>query len=334
MSNVPAANRPRAARVLSDGIVWDNHACMPLRADDSFLPELERVRRSGVNVVSLNIGFADYPLLDHLRVVSYMRQWLAKRPDDYRLVATVEDVRECKRDGKLGVVFDIEGMCPVEDTPSFVQTFYELGVRWMLIAYNRNNRAGGGCLDDDSGLTDAGRRVIDEMERVGMVLCVSHTGARTAAEALEYARNPVIFSHSNPRALASHPRNISDDLMRACARKGGVIGINGVGPFLGANDGMVELFLKHVRYAAELVGPEHVGISLDYMFDDAEMDSFMQLNPGLFPADLGAQKGMRIMAPESMEQIAEGLARCGFSQAEIRGILGENWMRIAAAVWR
>lgn len=320
--------------MLSDGIVWDNHACMPLRADDSFLPQLERFRRAGVNVASLNIGFADHSLLDHLRVISYMRQWLAKRPDDYRLVATVEDVRQCKRDGKLGVLFDIEGMCPVQDAPSFVQTFYELGVRWMLIAYNRNNRAGGGCLDDDRGLTDVGRCVIDEMERVGMVLCVSHTGARTGAEALEYARNPVIFSHSNAAALTSHPRNISDGLMRACARKGGVIGINGVGPFLGSNDGMVELFLKHVRHAADLVGPEHVGISLDYMFDGSELDGFMRGNPHLFPADLGSQSGMRIMAPESMEQIAAALARDRFSDGEIRGILGENWMRVAAAVWR
>ena len=334
MSNALSAKHPQAQRALSDGIVWDNHECMPLRADDSFLPELERFRRSGVNVVSLNIGFADQSLLDHLRVVSYMRQWLAKRPDDYRLVATVEDVRQCKRDGKLGVLFDIEGMCPVEDAPSFVQTFYELGVRWMLVAYNRNNRAGGGCLDEDCGLTDVGRHVIDEMERVGMVLCVSHTGAKTAAEALEYSRNPVIFSHSNPLALNSHPRNISNALMRECAKKGGVIGINGVGPFLGSNEGMVALFLKHVRYTAELVGPEHVGISLDYMFDGAEMDSFMQRSPDFFPADLGATQGMRIMPPESMEQIAEGLARDRFSHAEIRGILGENWVRVAAAVWR
>lgn len=334
MSNVRPVKQQRARHALSDGIVWDNHACMPVRADDSFLPQLERFRRAGVDVVSLNIGFADQSLLAHLSVISYMRQWLAKRPNDYRLVATVDDVRSCKRDGKLGVLFDIEGMCPVEDAPSFVQTFYELGVRWMLIAYNRNNRAGGGCLDDDCGLTDVGRRVIDEMERVGMVLCVSHTGARTAAEAMEYATNPVIFSHSNPCAVTSHPRNITDGLMRACARKGGVIGINGVGPFLGSNEGMVELFLKHVRYAAELVGPEHIGISLDHVFDGAELDSFVDSNPELFPADLGTQRGMRILAPESMEQIAEGLARDRFSDGEIRGILGENWARIAAAVWR
>src|SRR5690606_12704364 len=119
---------------------------------------------------------------------------------------------------------DIEGMCPVLEDVSLVQTFYELGVRWMLIAYNRNNAAGGGCLDTDDGLTARGRAIIDEMERVGMVLCLSHAGPRTVADALEYSRNPVIFSHSNPYGDTPHPRNVSDDLIRACARKGGVIG--------------------------------------------------------------------------------------------------------------
>jgi membrane dipeptidase len=334
MSSVALEKQRTTSRALSEGVVWDNHACMPLRADDSFLPELERVRRSGVNAVTLNIGFAEFSLLDHLRVISYMRQWLAKRPDEYRLVATVDDIRQCKRDGKLGVLFDIEGMCPVQDAPSFVQTFYELGVRWMLIAYNRNNRAGGGCLDEDCGLTDIGRGIIDEMERVGMLLCVSHTGARTAAEALEYTRNPVIFSHSNAKAVTAHPRNISDDLMRACARKGGVIGINGIGPFLGSNDDMVGLFLQHVRHTADLVGPEHVGISLDYVFDTAEMDEFIENDPNRFPSGLSTQTGIKYIGPESMEQIAEGLARDKFSNKEIRGILGENWLRVASAVWR
>jgi membrane dipeptidase len=84
-------------------------------------------------------------------------------------------------------------MYPVRDDLSLVQTFYELGVRWMLIAYNRNNKAGGGCQDEDTGLTAVGRQIIDEMERVGMVLCCSHVGYRTARAALEYSKKPVIF---------------------------------------------------------------------------------------------------------------------------------------------
>ena len=253
----------RAPKVsLGDGVVWDNHGCLPLRADDRFMSELERYRDVGVNVVSLNIGFADIPWTEHVRVLSFMRQWLASRPETFCLVSTLADVRKCKAQGKLGIVFDIEGMCPVENDLSLVQTFYELGVRWMLVAYNRNNRAGGGCLDADEGLATLGRAIIDEMERVGMVLCLSHTGARTAAEALEYSRNPAIFSHSNPYGDVPHERNVSDGLMRACARKGGVIGLAGIGLYLGSNVNLVESLIRQLRYTIDLVGADHVGLRL------------------------------------------------------------------------
>ena len=174
----------RVDALLRSIIVWDNHGCMPLRADESHLPQLERYRNAGVTIVSLNIGFAQIPWTDHVRVLSFMRRWIAQRPDLYRLVASANDVDVCKREGKLGVVFDIEGMCPAQDNLSLVQTFYELGVRWMLIAYNHNNAAGGGCLDADRGLTDIGRAVIDEMEEWAWC-CASATGPRTAVQALE-----------------------------------------------------------------------------------------------------------------------------------------------------
>jgi membrane dipeptidase len=319
---------------LRSGVVWDNHGCMPLRADASFLPQLARYRAAGVDVVSLNVGMADLPLLEHLRVLSFMRQWVTQHPDAYQLVASPEDVARCKAEGKLGIVFDIEGMCPVQDDLSFVQTFYELGVRWMLIAYNKNNKAGGGCLDEDGGLTAAGRAIIDEMERVGMVLCLSHAGPRTAAEALEYARNPPIFSHSNPYADTAHPRNISDELMRACAAKGGVVGLNGIGPFLGANDNLVERLLRQLCYVIDLIGPEHVGLGLDYVFDTAELDDYLAKNPTLFPAGVDGSGRMKMVEPEALGAITEGLARHNLTDAQIGGVLGGNWLRIATQVWR
>jgi len=326
----------RAKALVESAIVWDNHSCMPLRADESYLPQLERFRKVGVDVVSLNVGFAEISWEEHIRVLSYMRHWIAHRPDKYRLVANVDDIRDCKADGKLGIVFDVEGMCPVQDQPWLVQTFYELGVRWMLIAYNRNNKAGGGCLDKDIGLTDVGRGIIDEMERVGMVLCVTHTGARTAAEALEYARNPVIFSHSNPLGVTEHPRNISDDLMRACAKKGGVVGINGIGKFLDATpENIVDRLMIHLRYAIDLVGPEHVGLGLDYVFDQEELKEFYRKNPQLFPSGLNnAASGLAMVAPEATGPIVEALARTNLSDDQIRGILGGNWLRVATQVWK
>lgn len=168
--------KSRAEQLLGSSIVWDNHGCMPLRMDEEFLPQLQRYRAAGVTVVSLNVGFADISWSEHLRVLSFMRRWISRRPEQYGLVSSIEDVHRCKMEGKLGIVFDVEGMCPVQEDLSLVQTFYELGVRWMLVAYNRNNAAGGGCQDVDCGLTDVGRAIIDEMHRVGMVLCLSHTG--------------------------------------------------------------------------------------------------------------------------------------------------------------
>ena len=315
-------------------IVWDNHSCMPLRTDAGFLSELERYRAIGVNVVSLNVGFAEMSLAEHIRILSFMRNWLSLRPDAYRLVSSIEDIRRCKRDGRLGVVFDVEGMCPVQDEPGLVQTFYELGVRWMLIAYNRNNAAGGGCQDEDCGLTAKGRAIIDEMARVGMVLCCSHTGYRTALEAMEYSKNPVIFSHSNPRALRDHERNIPDELIRACARTGGVIDLNGIGIFLGDNDSSTETLLRHIEYVAGLVGPEHVGLGLDYVFDRAELDQYVRDHPELFPPEKGYGGGMAIVELEQFPLIAEGLLKRGFTDQQVRGVLGENNLRVAAQVWR
>jgi membrane dipeptidase len=315
-------------------LVWDNHGCLPLRAEDTFLPQLDRYRAAGVNVVSVNVGFGTMSWAEHLKMLSFMRRWIALRPENYRLVATVEDLHLCSSDGKLGVVFDVEGMYPVQEDLSLVQTLYELGVRWMLIAYNRNNAAGGGCLDADGGLTALGRTIIDEMERVGMVLCLSHTGARTAAEALEYSHNPVIFSHSNPYGDTAHVRNVADALLRDCARKGGVIGLSGFGPYLGSGNDAVANLLRQLRYVVDQVGPQHVALGLDYVFDHTELVEYLRLNPTLFPPDLQGVPHVKMVAPESFGAIAEGLARDNLSDEHIRGILGENWLRIATQVWR
>src|SRR3546814_1364261 len=113
------------------------------------------------------------------------------------------------------------------------------------------------------------------MARVGMVACCSHTGYRTARDVIEYSRNPVIFSHSNPRALFDHPRNIPDDLMLGCARTGGVVCLNGIGIFLGNNDTSTENYFRHMDYAVQLVGAAHVGIGLDYLFDVGELEEYI-----------------------------------------------------------
>ncbi|BBE34192.1 dipeptidase [Sphingosinicella microcystinivorans] len=323
----------RGRTILQSAIVWDNHACVPLRRDEVFLPELERFRSAGATIVSLNVGYADQPWISHIEILTWLRHWVVHQ-EGVRLVSTIADIAACKRDGVLGIVFDVEGMDPVVDRPELIGTFYDLGVRWMLVAYNRANGAGAGCLDDDTGLTARGRAIIDEMERVGMALCVSHTGHRTAREALDYARGPVIFSHSNPHGAFAHPRNIPDDLIVACATKGGVVGLTGFGPFLGVADNLVDELLRHIRYVVDLVGPDHVGLGLDYVFDEAEFAGFVAQNPNLFPADLATSNRIQMVAPEAIGEIADGLARVGLTDDQVRGVLGENWLRVASQVWK
>src|SRR6185437_14704040 len=148
---------------------------------------------------------------------------------------------------------------------------------------------------------------------------------RTAAESLEYARRPVIFSHSNPYADAPQPRNVSDDLIRTCARKGGVVGLSGVGHFLGVSTGLVDRLLRQLRYVIDLVGPRHVGLGLDYVFDRAELADFGRLNPTLFHLGLDADLTMRMVEPEAIGVIAEGLARDNLTDEQIRAVLGHNW---------
>ena len=125
-----------------------------------------------------------------------------------------------------------------------------------------------------------------------MVKCCSHTGYRTAREILDSTDRPVIFSHSNPRALRDHPRNIPDDLIRACAATGGVVGINGVGLFLGTGPPTAEVIVRNIDYVAQLVGAAHAGLGLDYMFKSSELDEPGAAAPRSGPAN-GATDGAR-----------------------------------------
>ena len=308
---------------------------MPLRPGDTeFLPDVDRHRQGGANLVILNVSFDQFPWHHGFKMLATFRSWLQQRPDDFVLIDTVADIHRAKAEGKLGVAFDLEGGDAVDDLPELVEPYYALGVRWMLIAYNLNNRLGGGCQDEDTGLTEFGRRVIDEMERVGMGVGCTHTGHQTAREAIEYSSNPVIFSHSNPSALREHERNIPDDLIKACAATGGVVNINGIGLFLGENDNSTETLVAHIDHVAQLVGAEHVGLGLDFVFDASEMDDFLAANPVWFPPEKGYKKGIKMVKPERIPDIVTHLIRIGWADGDIRNLLGVNNLRVAERDWK
>jgi len=325
-----------ARAVLRGCLVWDNHGCMPVNRphDTSFLPLLQRYRAAGFDAVMLNVGFGEMGVEEHLRTLASMRRWLLGRPEDYVLIDTVHDIETARASGRLAVGFDIEGANAIADQPSLIQLYYNLGVRWMLLAYNRNNLVGGGCQDEDGGLTTYGREVIAEMERVGMQVCCSHTGHRTVREVFEVVTNPVIFSHSNASAVHPHPRNIPDDLIRTCAATGGVVGINGLATFLGPGDDLAEAFARHVDHVVQLVGPQHVALGLDYVFDIDELNDYLVKMRHTFPPGLGYEDAVRMVAPEQLENIVQILLSWGYQRTDLEALLGGNLLRLARAVWK
>lgn len=325
-----------ARAIVENALVWDNHACMPLRPGDaSFLTELDAVRAAGVDMISLNIGCGTMEAEAHLAMMAAFTAWIEARSDRFRLVRSLADIEGAQAAGQLGIQFDVEGMAPLDGGRiDLVEQLRLGGVGWMLVAYNRNNDAGGGCADEDRGLTGYGRAILAEMKRVGMIVCCSHTGHRTARNVFEAADNPVIFSHSNALAVADHYRNIPDELIRACAATGGVIGINGLGTFLGENDASAARVARHIDHVVQLVGPAHAGLGLDYVFDRQELADFLRTMRQTYPDDESYRQPITMLPPTRIVEIVQALLDWGYPRDAITAILGENWRRVAAKVWK
>jgi membrane dipeptidase len=292
---------------------------------------LKRYRDIGVSFVSLNLGMDLNPFEEVIQVLARYRFYIASHPDEYVLARTVDDILRAKQDGRLAIAFDLEGSEPLLGNVNLVSFYYDLGVRQMLLAYNLDNRASGGCMEGHIGLTEFGRDVIREMNRVGMIVDLTHMGYRATMEAIEISRAPVIFSHSNPSALRDHARNISDEQIKACARTGGVVGINGIGDFLGGTSS--ELIVKNIEYVMDLVGPGHVGLGLDYVIDKQELMDYLQAHPEIFPAEKMSHY-VSLVEPEQFPEFTELLYRKGLDEQVIRGILGENFLKVAREIWK
>jgi membrane dipeptidase len=326
----------RAAALHAEALVWDNHAGFEPEPDVD-LNQLERWHDAGVDYLSVNVGYDRRPWQGTAVVLSAYRAWIKAHPEGFSLCATVDDVRRAKAEGKLGITFDIEGMDSLNEDLGLIEEYYRLGVRQMLFAYNLNNPAGGGCHDEDIGLTDFGRDVIAEMNRVGMLVDGSHSGYRTTMEAMEISSAPVIFSHANSRVLCDHERNIWDDQIKACAATGGMVGVTGIGIFLGDDGPTVDGLVRHIDYMAEMIGPDKVGIGLDFALDDEALTVGGDLNDddhAYWPARQYGDGNIGFIDPAEFPRVTEALLARGYDDDQVRGILGENFLRVAGEVWK
>ena len=323
-----------AADLHADALVWD----MTLPIITPGTPERKaelfpRAARAGFDFQSITLAVDGLDFRAAAEQVAYHRRFVQDQADTCVLVESADDVLRAREAGRLAVGLHFQGTAPFEESLGWVDVFYKLGVRHALMAYNEKNLVGCGChVPDDTGLTEFGRSLIREMNRVGMIVDCAHTGYRTAMETFEVSESPVIVSHTNVRALRDHPRCVRDDQIKTCAARGGVLGITGLSGFLGEGEPTPERFVDHIDHIANLVGPEHVGIGLDYVYDMPSFEAFVRRLPDRYPPeDYGDMNQLEL---EQVPRVTEELMRRGYGESEVRGILGENWLRVCREIWR
>ncbi|WP_431037045.1 membrane dipeptidase [Pseudomonas yamanorum] len=315
-------------------IRWEAHACLPLLPNQD-MSALLRYRDNGFHHVSVNVGMDMTPFGDVMQVIAGFRHWLLKHPENIMLAGNLADLHSAREQGKLAVSFDLEGSNMLLKDPAMVRLYADLGVRQMLLAYNRDNSCAGGCHGSGMGLTALGRAFVRAINASGIVMDCSHVSKRASMEIIELSQRPVIFSHTNIKALYDHPRTVDDEQIAACVESGGVIGLTGLGIFLGDPHASVEAFVRQIDYLAERAGSEHIGLGLDtelHSDDESLPDGVNEDDwwPGEF---YGGINGHRQLQPESLGQVAEALRRLGYETAQIDGIFGDNFLRVAQATW-
>jgi membrane dipeptidase len=313
-------------------LLWDQHTCLPLQTDTDADP-LTRYQRRGGAFVSVNAGYSPHSFTDTMALLRHYRAAVDAHPD-LELAGSVDDVEAITCAGRTAVVFDLEDSRPLDDDLDNLSILASHGVRTLLPTYNRVNRAGSGCLDtNDGGLTGWGRSMVAEMNRIGIVPDGSHCSARTGLDMCAVSTGPVIYSHSCMQSVWDHPRNITDDQARACAATDGVIGITGVGIFLGPNTPTLDAMTRHLEYAVDLVGIDHVGVSSDFSFDFADFIDELTRNPELFDDSYTRWGPIQWMPPETLLTLGEHLGLHGWSDDDIQAVLGGNFYRVAQYTW-
>lgn len=328
--------------------LWEQHCCLPL-LPTADITELARYPLG--SYLSVNVGYSLHTTEDSLALLRKFRRE-AQADGRFHLVRTFADAWplaavDAVRSGRtIALAFDLEDSHPLGGDLDNVKVFYDLGVRSLLPTYNYANAAGGGCLDtENTGLTAYGRDLICMLNAVGMFADGSHCSQRTGLDIADTTVEPMVYSHSNFAGVWAHPRNITDTQARACAATGGVVGINGVGIFLGYNESgaraaRVEAMADHIVYGVELIGIEHIGISSDFSFDGDQFNQEIADNPESFSEEFTRWGPIQWTPPEDLlghsevPGLNEVLTRRGFTATERAALFGGNFARIAAQVWR
>lgn len=306
---------------------------------------LDRIRRGGVTAVNHTVTTPYVDTVTGLRQVNECRRWIDDHADAALLALTVADIERAKAEGKEAVILGPQDTEMIGVDLDLLGTFYDLGVRILQLTYQRQNLLGAGCGENvDPGLTHKGRRFVQAMNDLGIVVDVSHCGERTGLDAMEVSATPVVVTHSFCDAVSPHLRAKSDGFLRSLAAQGGVIGITTLSGFLYYPEDPtrrpdLRRFVEHVAHVVEVTGIDHVAIATDYDETLTEAMRAEQLKDREFKNLLGDWKWeeRRAIGMDDASQFpnfTEALLAGGFSPADVTKILGGNWLRVLGEAWK
>ena len=293
------------------------------------------------------------PYVDFNAAIAEMNTWhdrVQQYPDRLAIPLRPGDITSAWEQGRTSLIFGCQGLDFIGNRLQHLEQAWRLGLRLAQPTYNDANLIGDGCLKPrNAGLTTFGKRVIAEMNRLGMVIDLSHVGRRTSMEAIDLAAGPVVFSHANPRTVVKSPRNITNEQIQACAATGGVIGISPWGPLAWRHPetGRPKLadFIACIEYVVDLGGPAHVGVGTDLSigtYDTTIHAEMVSAYPSVF-AEYGRVVSADVGSPlryvegfddfSGFARLPDALHARGFGPEAIKGILGGNFLRVFEENW-
>lgn len=336
-----AAQSSDAHRLHREAIVVDAHNDLVLSITSPGLGErgtfkhrwLPELRAGGVNVQVCPLysdpEIPEAHLRQTLRQIAALKRQADLNPADLAICRSGEEVDAAVGTGKIGLVMAMEGALALGPDESLVEIFYELGVRMISFTHMGRTLLADGSAEDEAGsrLPRAGADVLREMERLGIVFDVSHLGAAGVEHVLELATRPVIASHSAARALRDHHRNLTDEQLRGIAATGGVIGVNLLACFIDQDKPTIDRVVDHYEHLVDVVGIEHIGVGPDFIADI--YDDLYPAHADLTSEGLDTRVNIQgLHASRHLPNLTAALLRRGFSEPDVRLILGENYLRV------
>jgi membrane dipeptidase len=299
---------------------------------------LPQLRDGGVNlqVLPVFIGEAHRPemaLRQTLRMIECAYRIVEANPDEVALCRDGAEIDAALAAGRIAFVLALESAPGVDGDVELLETIYRLGIRIASLAHFGRTPLADGSAEDATGsrLTRAGVAAVELMERLGMIFDVSHLGAAGVAHVLEIATRPVMATHSSARALRDHHRNLTDEQLKGVAQTGGVVCVNFFAPFLHETDFTIDRLVDHVEHITGVIGVEHVGLGPDFVKEvlaDVTPPGCERIasGSGVVEAYIPGLEG-----PAGLPLVTEALARRGWSEPDIRAVLGENVRALFAA---